>query len=67
MANYRKILSVDDEMLINAAGDTAVLFVNQRTGEASVAKRPVVLKGKTPDRLRRKMQQFLDRCHAPVV
>ena len=37
MANYRKVLSVDNDMLINQAGDTAVLFINQRTGEKSVA------------------------------
>lgn len=67
MANYRKVLSVDNEMLINQRGDTAVLFVNQRTGATTYAKRPIVLKGTTPNRLRLKMKRFITQHHAPVA
>ena len=67
MANYRKILSVDNEMLINHKENTAVLFVNQRIAEGAIAKRPVVLKGTTPNRLRKKMKRFIEKTHAMVV
>jgi hypothetical protein len=66
MSNFRKVLSVDDEMLINHKTNTAILFVNQRTGEMTVAKRPVVLKGTTANRLRKKMKRYLAHVHAPV-
>lgn len=66
MSNYRKILSVDDGMLINHKTNTAILFVNQRCGDMAVAKRPIVLKGTTPNRLRKKMKRYLAHVHAPV-
>jgi len=66
MANYRKVLSVDNEMLINQRGDTAVLFVNQRTGPTTIAKKPIVIKGTTPNRLRLKMKHFINHHRVPV-
>jgi hypothetical protein len=67
MANYRKVISVDNDMLINYTTNTAVLFVNQRTSATTISKRPVVLKGTTPSRLRLKMKHFLENVHAPVT
>lgn len=60
-------MSVDNEMLINHETNTAVLFVNQRIAEGAVAKRPVVLRGTTPNRLRKKMKRFLAQTHAMVL
>jgi hypothetical protein len=67
MAYYRKVLSIDNDMFIDDRGNTAVLFINQRTGKDAVTKRPVLLKGTTRSRLFKKMKRYIEGSHAPVV